>query len=216
MRDWMMKLLERLVWVGNLVDRGVLRILDIVCLQSPLAEPQRVRGACDARTCKSTRRTDGESFTPGRSAGAVLRAITNVPSWQMKILFDALTLAVLSITFAANLAYAAGGQCRWEGGLGAVFPPNPNVSDPRASCLKEDCAGNGGYAQCTEPKIVPANARTDAESDGEKWSYQMCDWAFGSFNSCGQGASWCQAAGGDGVWCQRMRLLRITFVDYRE
>jgi RHS repeat-associated protein len=78
------------------------------------------------------------------------------------------------------------------------LPPSPTLTGYASFCAMEDCVGEGGYAKCTKPKKAPANSRTDAESDEEKWSYQMCDWGLVTSGGgiCSQYASWCQAAGG--------------------
>jgi hypothetical protein len=71
-------------------------------------------------------------------------------------------LGISMSLFVSSDAFALGGQCKWEGGPGAIFPPNPNVSDPNSYCLQEDCVGNRGYAQCTSGVIRPHPALTDA------------------------------------------------------
>lgn len=58
--------------------------------------------------------------------------------------------------------HAANGQCKWEGGPGA-----PTY----ASCDVEDCTGDGGHAQCSEPIITP----TEHYVDGDNFAYQMCE-----------------------------------------
>jgi hypothetical protein len=105
--------------------------------------------------------------------------------------------ALLGCVTFSPFALASGGVCKWEGGPGVSLPPSPTLTGYASFCAMEDCVGAGGYAKCTKPKKAPANSRTDAESDQEKWSYQMCDWAgLTSGNVCSQSASWCQAAGG--------------------
>jgi YD repeat-containing protein len=84
-------------------------------------------------------------------------------------------LGISMSLFVSSDAFALGGQCKWEGGPGAIFPPNPNVSDPNSYCLQEDCVGNRGYAQCTSGVIRPHPALTDADVDGQKWQYPLCD-----------------------------------------
>ncbi len=84
----------------------------------------------------------------------------------------------------SNTAFAANGQCRWEGGTGVLGGYD--------YCKAEDCLGNGGLARCTAGVGIPFASYSDTDVDANKWEYEMCD---------GQGnmstlAMWCSASGG--------------------
>jgi RHS repeat-associated protein len=61
---------------------------------------------------------------------------------------------------------AANGQCRWEGGPGAPT---------HADCRAEDCMGNGGFAQCSDPVAAPLAPWTESQLGPDFWIYNMCD-----------------------------------------
>ena len=79
-------------------------------------------------------------------------------------------------------AMATGGKCKWENGPGTD-----------ASCLYEDCLEDGGLMICGEPKIAPGIPWTEAQVDGQKFAYGMCDMAPPSIPKI---AAWCRAEGG--------------------
>jgi RHS repeat-associated protein len=89
-------------------------------------------------------------------------------------------------------AMSSGGQCKWEGGSGTS-----------ESCLNEDCLEDGGRAICTKPEIRPSAPGGDATSDGNKFSYGMCDVAGPSIPFI---AAWCHAQ--DGNWVAEGSTLR--------
>jgi RHS repeat-associated protein len=79
-------------------------------------------------------------------------------------------------------AFAANGQCRWEGGPGA-----PTYG----TCELEDCLGNGGLAQCYDPDVYrPPLPFTESEAGSGKWMYYSCA------ETSTDNYYWCHAAGG--------------------
>jgi RHS repeat-associated protein len=74
------------------------------------------------------------------------------------------------------------GQCAWQGGLGLT-----------QACKFEDCPEDGGWADCTEPKIVPPNGRPASDADANGFIYGMCDEA-GPYTY--RDRRWCESAGG--------------------
>src|SRR5262245_28012620 len=58
----------------------------------------------------------------------------------------ACVLLATSFVVMPRTAHASNGQCIWEGGLGAPTYP---------SCVNEDCLGQGGLVDCTDPVIRP-------------------------------------------------------------
>jgi RHS repeat-associated protein len=99
-------------------------------------------------------------------------------------------LVVYLLTAAGGLgispvAAASDGKCRWENG------PGTDVS-----CLNEDCIEDGGLMICSEPEIRPAFPFGEAQTDGEMFSYGMCEMAPPSIP---KDAAWCQAQGGTWV-----------------
>jgi RHS repeat-associated protein len=99
-------------------------------------------------------------------------------------------LTAVSMLFAAPApeAYAANGQCRWEGG--------PGTAGGYAYCAVEDCIGAGGLAQCSAGAPSPATPWTDAQVGSEKWAFHMCDEAAAYMPRI---ARWCTSAGGQWV-----------------
>jgi RHS repeat-associated protein len=79
-------------------------------------------------------------------------------------------------------AMAMNGKCKWENGPGTD-----------ASCLWEDCLEDGGNMLCSEPEIAPSIGAGDAQVDGQKFGYGMCDMAGPSIPAI---AAWCTAEGG--------------------
>jgi len=89
-----------------------------------------------------------------------------------------------AVTYAPP-AMATNGLCKWENGPGT-----------HASCLYEDCLEDGGLMICGEPKIAPGIPWTEAQTDGQKFAYGMCDMAAPSIPKI---AAWCRAQGGTWV-----------------
>lgn len=107
---------------------------------------------------------------------------------MVALLSGALTCNAVCMLLAIGLmspptAYAAGGQCRWEGGAGA--PTN-------AYCQTEDCQGDGGNALCNAG--VGASNGSDSSLGPNKWIYSACEEVAGSIP---RDAMWCAAAGGN-------------------
>ena len=88
-------------------------------------------------------------------------------------------------THLSGQAFAANGQCRWEGGAG--------VLGGFASCKAEDCLGDGGLAYCSAGVGAAAIPYDDSQVGPDKWTYGMCDEA-GAY--LGNIALWCRVAGG--------------------
>ncbi|MBL8299632.1 MAG: RHS repeat protein [Rhodanobacteraceae bacterium] len=113
------------------------------------------------------------------------------PMW-LSLLALLLTLAAVPLVRAAGVERLtqgffasvpkAWGACRWEGGLG--------LSD---ACGLEDCSEDGGTAECTEPKIVPADGRPASDADRDGFVYAMCD-DHGPYVY--RDRRWCESAGG--------------------
>ncbi|MBK6598194.1 MAG: RHS repeat protein [Proteobacteria bacterium] len=105
-------------------------------------------------------------------------------------LTGSLTLPTLTLTATVVMsspAHAAGGNCKWEGGLGAPTYPG---------CFEEDCAEDGGSAICTKPEPRPTSGYNDSQVDGGKFIYPICDVTAPSIS---RSAVWCQAQGGTWV-----------------
>lgn len=84
----------------------------------------------------------------------------------------------LLVSFAMILAptqpsFAAGGDCRWEGGIGAQDNDSDGYFEVNTACLLEDCIGDGGLAECTAPKLT-YEPIVDSSTDGEGWNYKIC------------------------------------------
>jgi RHS repeat-associated protein len=103
------------------------------------------------------------------------------PHLAMLLLLGALAAVLTCLPRPAHALY---GQCKWENGPGA--PTNP-------SCVVEDCTGNGGVAQCTEPQIAPTQGTNAANVDGQKFTYGDCDY---EAPSIGASDRWCIVEGG--------------------
>src|SRR4051812_6590094 len=75
-------------------------------------------------------------------------------------------LAVLGMIsmFHPQVAYASGGQCKWEGGNGA----DPVTHEPR-QCVVEDCKGNGGNAECNK-----GEGASSVSTGPDGWVYSAC------------------------------------------
>src|SRR5687768_14669560 len=71
----------------------------------------------------------------------------------------------LTVVLLPQEARADNGQCRYEGGPGA-----PTYQQ----CLAQDCIGEGGNAQCTQPKPKPDSPFFESETDPEKFHYWSC------------------------------------------
>src|SRR5690348_5019446 len=83
-------------------------------------------------------------------------------------------------------AFAANGQCVWEGGSGG--------SD---ACQQEDCIGAaGGRAQCTEPVVAPPVGIPVANVDDQKFTYGACDYEPPAISA---EVLWCHVEGGQWV-----------------
>src|SRR5690349_24392062 len=65
-----------------------------------------------------------------------------------------------------QVAFASGGQCKWEGGPGTA-----------AACKDEDCMEDGGNAMCEEPIAKPPTGIPESWTDGEGFAYGGCDMA---------------------------------------
>src|SRR5580692_7759890 len=88
---------------------------------------------------------------PPAAWGAVLRGVMAIFSALGVI---ACVLLVTTFVVMPRTAHAANGQCTWEGGSGAPTYP---------SCVNEDCLGQGGTVDCTDPVIRPAGQYNDAQ-----------------------------------------------------
>jgi RHS repeat-associated protein len=87
--------------------------------------------------------------------------------------------------FDVPVTYAANGQCVWEGG--------PGAGGGHLYCKAEDCAGQGGLAQCTKPEGAPSLPYTDGELGPDNWAYGVCD-DTGVY--LGHLRLWCEVGGG--------------------
>ena len=92
---------------------------------------------------------------------------------------------ILGVGIAPAPAHANNGQCRWEGGPGFVQGVNTYTY-----CQQEDCIGNGGFAQCTEPEFRPLANYDEGETDNGKFFYDSCPPNTGDYDD------FCRAAGG--------------------
>ena len=92
---------------------------------------------------------------------------------------------ILGVGIAPAPAHANNGQCRWEGGPGFVQGVNTYTY-----CQQEDCIGNGGFAQCTEPEFRPLANYDESETDNGKFFYDSCPPNTGDYDD------FCRAAGG--------------------
>jgi len=79
---------------------------------------------------------------------------------------------------------ADNGECRWEGGVGA-----PIFID----CATQDCANQGGAAQCSQPIVVPPPGRSLIDVDAQSFSYLLCHAGIDNALIFGR---WCAAASG--------------------
>ena len=113
-----------------------------------------------------------------RALAAVLRGVTAAAS-ALGVIGCALLVTTLVVI--PRTAHASNGQCIWEGGPGAPTYP---------SCVNEDCMGQGGMVDCTDPVIRPPSQYNDGQVDGEKFAYTY------DYNSDFSPAVFCLGLGG--------------------
>src|SRR6187401_734826 len=97
------------------------------------------------------------------NAHVLVRAFRSGTSSALLFVAATFALGALQLAMPSQMAHAAGGQCKWEGGSG--------VTD---DCKREDCIADGGKAECSEVQRFPYNNYTDYETDDEKFEYDSC------------------------------------------